>query len=221
MGHSNHAPAQTDISKAELGGCIAEESTALTPVTRTGMKLRPRRQKGPKCVNKMSKISSAVTESTIPTDRPSKKRAIRVAVEHHLKTPVGRKSRLRVSSSVPVRGLYQEVIERLCIHLAVRTMHREFRLFLWLAGVPNLSGFLAYTRLKARFKLKEFDVVRVQVLHKQNPVQWLEVGDHGVGRPSKPAQSEHKSFREVLLENLIRRPGKVYEGYVSIMVNAN
>lgn len=221
MRHSSHAPAQNDISKVEVRGCIAEESTTLTPVTRTGMKLRPRRQKAPKCVNKTSKISSTLAESITPTGRPAKQRAVRVALGHNPKTPVGKRSRLRVSSSVPVGGSHQEVIERLCIHLAVRTMHREFRLFLWLAGVPNLSAFLAYTRLKTRFSLKEFDVVRVQVLHKQNPLQWLEVGDHGVGRPSKPAQSEHKSFREVLLENLIRRPGKVYDGYVSIMVNAN
>lgn len=188
------------------------------------MILRPRRQKSPKCINKLGKISQTLVESSAPTDCPSKKRAIRTALGHRLNTLMCKKTKLQMPSSVPVRESHQEVIERLCIHLAVRTLHRELRLFLWLGGVPNLASFLAYTRLKAQFSLKEFDVVRVQVLNKQqlqHPLQWLEVGDHDVDRLSKLTQSEHKSFREVLLENLIKRPGKVYDGYVSIMINAN
>ena len=218
MEHSNHSPTHNRMPKVGHGGSITQKS-AIIPATRTCMQLRPRRQKVPEYINKSGKNSSTVVEGITPTGCPPKTSVIQVTGKRRLNTAVGRKLKLQVPS-VPLRDPHQEVIERLCIHLAVRTMHRELRLFLWLGGVPNLSSFLAYTRFKTQFTPKEFDVVRVQVLNKQDPMQWLEVGDHGVDR-LKPTQSEHKSFREVLLENLIRRPGKVYDGYVSIMVNAN
>ena len=65
------------------------------------------------------------------------------------------------------------------------------------------------------------DVVKVQILNSSDPEQWLDVDPplRGMNNTKKMAGAEVPDFRDLLVENLIKRPGKVHDGKINIVMN--
>ncbi|RPB26539.1 hypothetical protein L211DRAFT_899941 [Terfezia boudieri ATCC MYA-4762] len=127
----------------------------------------------------------------------------------------------RSSSFGLVEDKYAKIIERLCIHIDIRTVHREFSCYLWLGFVPNINQFLLRVKKTSKLAFNYVDIVKVQILNSNDPEQWLDVDPRSRDfvKTKTIVGSEVPDFRDLLVENLIRRPGKVYDGKMNIMVN--
>ncbi|KAF8444390.1 hypothetical protein BGX38DRAFT_1271606 [Terfezia claveryi] len=127
----------------------------------------------------------------------------------------------RSSSVELVEDKYAKIIERLCIHIDIRTVRREISCYLWLGFVPNINQFLLRVKRTSNLAFEYVDVVKVQILNSNDPEQWLDVDprSRGFAKTKTIVGSEVPDFRDLLVENLIRRPGKVYDGKMNIMVN--
>jgi len=120
-----------------------------------------------------------------------------------------------------VEDKYTKIIERLCIHIDIRTVHREISCYLWLGFVPNINQFLLWVKRTSKLAFDFVDVVKVQILNSNDPEQWLDVdpGSGGINKTKSTVEVDVPDFRELLVENLVRRPGKVHDGKINITVN--
>ncbi|KAF8424332.1 hypothetical protein EV426DRAFT_94259 [Tirmania nivea] len=120
-----------------------------------------------------------------------------------------------------VEDKYSRMIERLCIHIEIHTVHREITCYLWLGFVPNINQFLLWVKRTSKLPFDYVDVVKVQILNSNDPEQWLDVDprSRGMSKAKTTAGAKVPDFRDLLVQNLIRRPGKVHDGKMNIIVN--
>ena len=91
--------------------------------------------------------------------------------------------------------------------------------YLWLGFVPNINQFLLWVKRTSKLQFDYMDVVKVQVLNSNDPEQWLDV-DPVFRRTTRTTMGvEAPDFRDLLVENLTRRPGKVHDGNMKIIIN--
>ena len=87
--------------------------------------------------------------------------------------------------------------------------------------MPNINQFLLWVKRTSKLAFDFVDVVKVQILNSNDPEQWLDVdpGSGGINKTKSTVEVDVPDFRELLVENLVRRPGKVHDGKINITVN--
>ena len=87
--------------------------------------------------------------------------------------------------------------------------------------MPNINQFLLWVKRTSKLPFDYVDVVKVQILNSNDPEQWLDVDprSRGISKTKMTVDAGVPDFRDMLVENLVRRPGKVHDGKMNIIIN--